>query len=1244
MTNLELFGFQDCSAIARKISVEHDEDHGNIARIFLDAHSKLQMVEWRVVGKLKGCVKGKEEALVKIGNELSCSIEEIKELIDAGGLILEKNVNTQHDVKSMLERMERVLNLGYHLERGGAKGFCLGVRNVNYLDEIDDLLQINFTDDADHAYRLVHRVEEVDESVNLEQEESIYTESTKMADPWKRSYPEQQNRLLGNLGTVSINESDREFVMVTYIVNPDKIFVQMKKHESLINVLHRRLEECALHSELIDKPELNQMYITKYGKKGYPSWCRCRVTQMDVSNLPVVFLIDFGIIYNSKKDDLRNISLELANIPKLAIETKLYGLYPVKQQWDRPVKQLLVDITKGCDVLMIVLARKHILEIDFIAYNDADEYSVRDTLIFLGYAMTFVSEKQPMKIEKIVTKSRFYDRSEYFRILESYSVTISHINSPSDFYVQLLQFRNDLNNLHSMMQEHYTKTKKGYIYTPEVGMPIGVMIRDNVWRRAIVKSIVLGKGSVDAFLVDYGEVLRVHWNNIRRLPESFIALESQANNVALADIEPCGKNWGDAATAYLRKYVNGNEHLMLVIKELSNPLEIGLFEYHISIKKSINALLVKANFAKSTGELSDVVEWPIGCGGNEKKPDEMFISTMLKTVQGFSNDSQSDEDNIDEENMSIKSKPVQVLRVDGPDQIYVKFTENPSELLDLQSFYIKLQKHYGKRDCKTREFWREGDIAVAKNPKDQQIHRVLIKKSGDETSHVFSRDYAVYFDVPNSELQIVEEEFVNVPPFACRCHLYGVKAAGNSWSLTSKDYLSELLLNSNNIHFSKMGDVVQKSTPGVFWIKVLKSESALKRSIFKMSNVNLLLVKNGLAIKYGNWDFQSNENLKPCKDYIEDGRSGKWLEPICLEVESVEGIATNVGDDGTIYFHTVSASVQASEMEKLMQTCLDSEAMVLRNWSVGDRCSVRYHRNNKWYRGILLDIIEDEYRVSMIDYGNVEVVNCDNIRSDVFFVEVPQLANSVKLADVYPRHDTFYVRDLDILHTLIVEKSVLVNYVDTSYHYGIIYQGVINVNDYMISNTTCVAYQMSESDDEDVIILDYDHAEELNYTYPELPPERYILAALINQFDHNKLIFEVTGVDESCSGFNDLCEQLRQEGNSQALIRNPEEGMPCIAVFREDQSWYRASILDVLNEETVRVYFVDFGNVEIITIDNVRKIKPEWMKFPVHQVTATINNMTSFDEELIKSYFNTVQRLEIIERHPLIVNICKSSL
>lgn len=57
-------------------------------------------------------------------------------------------------------------------------------------------------------------------------------------------------------------------------------------------------------------------------------------------------------------------------------------------------------------------------------------------------------------------------------------------------------------------------------------------------------------------------------------------------------------------------------------------------------------------------------------------------------------------------------------------------------------------------------------------------------------------------------------------------------------------------------------------------------------------------------------------------------------------------------------------------------------------------------------------------------------------------------------------------------------------------------------------------------------------------------------------------------------------------------------GMPCAAQYTVDKRWYRAKIIALPGNRMVEVFYVDYGNQELMAWDQIRKLKPRFLRIP----------------------------------------------
>ena len=70
-------------------------------------------------------------------------------------------------------------------------------------------------------------------------------------------------------------------------------------------------------------------------------------------------------------------------------------------------------------------------------------------------------------------------------------------------------------------------------------------------------------------------------------------------------------------------------------------------------------------------------------------------------------------------------------------------------------------------------------------------------------------------------------------------------------------------------------------------------------------------------------------------------------------------------------------------------------------------------------------------------------------------------------------------------------------------------------------------------------------------------------------------------------------------------VETVEDNMVVAALFSEDESWYRAKVVKV-GEEEVIVQFLDHGNQETVTMESLRKLLTGFSELPLQAVECSL--------------------------------------
>ncbi|XP_061426089.1 tudor domain-containing protein 1-like [Lethenteron reissneri] len=177
---------------------------------------------------------------------------------------------------------------------------------------------------------------------------------------------------------------------------------------------------------------------------------------------------------------------------------------------------------------------------------------------------------------------------------------LSHINSPSDFYVQQVSTTKCVLELKGALQRFYRDDRNDWtVVHPIVGqLCVAQFSADQQWYRAQVIGLP-GKGDVEVRYVDYGNTERTSVSCIRKLGNSFLQLPELAVPCTLADIRADGECWTVAAMERFHQIVD-NKHLWSFVTDnkSGNHVSVHLF---VEPAQLLSKMLVDEGFAQRVG-------------------------------------------------------------------------------------------------------------------------------------------------------------------------------------------------------------------------------------------------------------------------------------------------------------------------------------------------------------------------------------------------------------------------------------------------------------------------------------------------------------------------------------------------------------------------------------------------------------------------------------------------------------------
>lgn len=380
-----------------------------------------------------------------------------------------------------------------------------------------------------------------------------------------------------------------------------------------------------------------------------------------------------------------------------------------------------------------------------------------------------------------------------------------------------------------------------------------------------------------------------------------------------------------------------------------------------------------------------------------------------------------------------------------------------------------------------------------------------------------------------------------------------------------------------------------------------------------------------------------------------------------------------VSDDGVIYLHDIKQQETLDIIRDSLEVRFkapDPKTKFVK-WNVGEPCIARFYLDDQLYRGKVLEVYPEKSSclILYVDYGNEDMCSFENLRKGITLYNFPIQAHKCVLNRIIPAGKKWSRRAVDYIHKFIVDKQCYVkvngepiddvtpielkyNKITLSDHlvelelatYSDGTKAVVHVfapthskynteenteehiesdsgPDYIIESDD---YEKSSSESQVSIRLKDLEGKDWNELMQEDEKEdgkkdgRFVSFSpfteteflcnvnIVNEKD--KLELSVVHDHETAAAYEEMYAQLQTE--NEPPLDGVYENKACLALFPDDGRWYRAKILQYDEAKSlVKVKYVDYGNVAIVPLGNVREINEEHLKLPPATVTATLNGV-----------------------------------
>ncbi|XP_054521078.1 RING finger protein 17 isoform X6 [Pan troglodytes] len=688
-------------------------------------------------------------------------------------------------------------------------------------------------------------------------------------------------------------ESSAELVFVSHVIDPCHFYIRKYSQIKDAKVLEKKVNEFCNRSSHLDPSdilELGARIFVSSIKNGM--WCRgtitelipiegrntrkpCSPTRLFVHEVALIqiFMVDFGnsevLIVTGVVDThvrpehsaKQHIALNdlclvlrksepyteglLKDVQPLAQPCSLKDIVPQNSNegWEEEAKVEFLKMVNNKAVSMKVFREEDgvlIVDLQKPPPNKISSdmpVSLRDALVFMELAK-FKSQSLRSHFEKNTTLH--YHPPILPKEMTDVSVTVCHINSPGDFYLQLIEGRDILFLLNTI--EEFYKSEDGEnleILCPVQDQACVAKFEDGIWYRAKVielnhwescwkscidrtkqqkliiqkpvnSSLMLtvclshailivkvqikglpGHQEVEVKYVDFGNTAKITIKDVRKIKDEFLNAPEKAIKCKLAYIEPYKRTmqWSKEAKEKFEEKAQDKFMTCSVIKILEdNVLLVELFDSLGAPEMtttSINDQLVKEGLASyeigyilKDNSQKHIEVW-------DPSPEEI-ISNEVHNLNPVSAKSLPNENF---QSLYNKELPVHICNVISPEKIYVQWllTENL-----LNSLEEKMIAAYENSKWEPVKWENDMHCAVKIQDKNQWRRGQIIRMVTDTLVEVLLYDVGVELVVNVDCLRKLQENLKTMGRLSLECSLVDIRPAGGSdkWTATACDCLS----------------------------------------------------------------------------------------------------------------------------------------------------------------------------------------------------------------------------------------------------------------------------------------------------------------------------------------------------------------------------------------------------------------------------------------------------------------------